>query len=113
MRIDGSTILIAAVAYYAWQKGWLRNLGVQPPSTQPGATPAPVPGLTEDQAALIIGNNRPDLCANISTWSGGQFNCSTDANHIALVKHWWNTLNPPERSQYGTLAAYATAMGWV
>lgn len=68
--------------------------------------------MTEDQAALVVSSHRPDLCANITAWSNGQYNCTTQANTITLVKHWWYTMNPPERSQYSSLVAYAQAMGW-
>ncbi|MDP3939754.1 MAG: hypothetical protein Q8R92_16680 [Deltaproteobacteria bacterium] len=68
--------------------------------------------MTESEAALIVSQRRPDLCRLIPGWSNNLYNCSTPANAILLVTHWWNAMSPPEKGQYGTLVAYVTAMGW-
>lgn len=102
-------ILLGGAGFAAWKLGLLAKLlpGTVPP---PGGSCA---GATENAAALRIANApvRADICQNITNWSAGQYNCTTDANKIALVKHWWYQLNPPEKAQYGTLCAYATALG--
>ncbi len=117
--IDWNLILIVGAGWYAYRSGLLTKLLADLRGQLPdgdgngdGGDGGGGVNVSEDQAALVISSHRPDLCANITAWSNGQYNCTTQANTITLVKHWWYTMNPPERSQYSSLVAYAQAMGW-
>ena len=112
--IDWNLLLLLGVGWWLYKSGALSKLlgdvGQQVGAGTGGSGHAS--SLTEDQAALIVSQHRPDLCSNIAQWSSGQYNCASQANTITLVQRWWYTMSPPERAQYSTLQDYVRAMGW-
>ncbi len=102
---NNTLLVLVAIGggYYAWRQGWLNGLL----GGGPGAG-----DKDENRCALAVSQHRADLCQLIPAWSNQAYNCSTPDNTIALVQHWWATMNPPEKAQYGTLCAYARAKGW-
>ncbi len=104
---QSNTLLYLALAgglAYAYFAGYLKL---------PGKTqPPPSDGTTEDQCALAVAQHRTDICQLVPQWNPS-YNCSTPAATVATVRNWWTALNPPEKTEYGTLCAYAQAMGWL
>jgi len=96
-------ILLAAGGILAWKFGVFDDV-IKPP----GAGPS----LTEDQAALIVSRNRPDICPAMKQMSGGFWNCDNEANTIATVKEWFYKVDPDMVPEFATLVGYVKKMGW-
>ena len=99
-------ILLIAGGVLAWKLGLLKDIMPTPPGNGGGD------GLTEDKAALIVARNRPDICQNLRAFSGGFWNCDTEANTIGTIKEWFYKVDPAMVPEFGTIVNYVKKMGW-